>query len=209
MALQVRLAPSVICEGDATDVGLVGGADVAFVDRPARGRPSLARAAVAVLSYPGLDLVEQSVVEAPTTFPYVPGLLSFREVPVLVKAFEALQRAPDLLLVDGHGYAHPRRFGIACHLGLLLGLPTIGIGKSRLCGEHPEPGGVRGETAPLIDGGEIIGRVVRTRDGVRPIFVSVGHRIGLDEATNWVPRLCRGYRLPEPIRVADRLSKGR
>lgn len=209
MALQVRLAPSVICEGDATDVHLVGAADVAFVDRPAHGRPSLARAAAVILSYPELELIEESVVEAPTTFPYVPGLLSFREVPALVKAFEALQRAPDLLLVDGHGYAHPRRFGIACHLGLLLGLPTIGIGKSRLCGEHPEPGGVRGETAPLVDGGEIIGRVVRTRDGVRPIFVSVGHRIGLEEATKWVLRLCRGYRLPEPIRVADRLSKGR
>ena len=191
------------------DVDLVGAADVAFVDRPAHGRPSLARAAVAVLSYPDLAVVEQSVVEAPTVFPYVPGLLSFREVPALVKAFQALRQAPDLLLVDGHGYAHPRRFGIACHLGLLLDLPTIGVGKSRLCGRHPDPGGVRGEASQLIDRDEIIGRVVRTRDGVRPVFVSVGHRIGLDEATDWVLRLCRGYRLPEPIRVADRLSKDR
>jgi len=209
MALQVRLAPSVIRGGDVTDVRLVGAADLAFVDRPVRGRPSLARAAVVLVSYPELEVVEQSVVEAPTAFPYVPGLLSFREVPALVRAFEGLQHAPDLLLVDGHGYAHPRRFGIACHLGLLLGLPTIGVGKSRLCGDHPEPGGVRGETVRLVDKGEIIGRVVRTRDGVRPIFVSVGQHIGLDEATNWVLRLCRGYRLPEPIRVADKLSKGR
>ena len=187
----------------------VGAADVAFVDRPVHGRPSLARAAVVVISYPDLEVVEQSVVEVPTEFPYVPGLLSFREVPPLVRAFEALHRIPDLLLVDGHGYAHPRRLGIACHLGLLLGLPTIGVAKSRLCGGHSEPGGVRGETTRLIDKDEIIGRVVRTRDSVRPIFVSVGHRIGLGDATNWVLRLCRGYRLPEPIRVADRLSKGR
>jgi deoxyribonuclease V len=209
IALQATLAPSVIGNGRVTDVGLVGAADIAFVDRSARGRPRLARAAAVILSYPELEPVEQSVIEVPIAFPYVPGLLSFREVPALAKAFEALRRAPDLLLVDGHGYAHPRRFGIACHLGLLLDVPAIGVGKSRLCGEHGEPQRHRGSTTALTDGSEVIGRVVRTRDGVKPVYVSIGHRIGLDGATDWVLRLCRGYRLPEPIRLADRLSKGR
>lgn len=207
IALQTELAPSVVDEGDASSVRYVAAADVAFVDRPEHARPRIARAAVVVLSYPSLDVIEQRVVEAVTEFPYVPGLLSFREVPVLSLAFEELRHEPDLLLVDGHGRAHPRRFGIACHLGLSLDVPTIGVGKTRLCGEHPEPAPQRGATTMLVHRDEVIGRVVRSRDGVKPLYVSVGHRIGLTEASEWTLRLCRGFRLPEPIRVADRLSK--
>lgn len=209
MALQTRLAPQVVREGAPVDVRTVAAADVAFVDRPAGRRPSLARAAVVLMAYPDLSLLEQHVIERPITFPYVPGLLSFREIPALADAFALLERSPDLLLVDGQGYAHPRRFGIASHLGVLLDLPTIGCAKSRLCGEHPAPAQKRGSSAELRHEGETVGLVLRTRDGVAPVYVSVGHRIGLPEAAEWLLRLTRGYRLPEPIRLADRLSKGR
>jgi len=206
--VQKRLASNVILEGAPQEVRHVAAADVAFVDRPYRRQPGLARAAVVRISYPEMELAESHIVEAPVTFPYVPGLLSFRETPALARAFALLRRMPDLLLVDGHGYAHPRRFGIACHLGLLADVPTIGVAKSRLCGEHSAPALQAGSTADLIDKGEVIGLVLRTRDGVSPLYVSIGHRIGLHEAADWVLRLCRGYRLPEPIRLADRLSKG-
>lgn len=206
--LQTRLASKVSTEGDPAGVRLIAAADVAFVDRPYRRRPSLARAAVVLLSYPALEPVEHYVIEAPTEFPYVPGLLSFREIPVLAQAFEFVRATPDLLLVDGQGRAHPRRFGLACHLGLLLDLPTIGVAKSRLIGEHAEPGPRRGASAPLAHDGELIGTVLRTRDSVKPVYVSAGHRISLRSAAEWTFRLCTRYRLPEPIRLADRLSKG-
>ena len=208
IALQKQLAPQVILEGDPPEAGVhtVAGCDLAFLDRGRRS--ALARAAVVLLSYPDLQPVEQQVVEAPVTFPYVPGLLAFREVPVLLQAFEKLERTPDLLLADGQGYAHPRRFGIACHLGLLLDLPTIGVAKSRLTGEHEEPAPAAGARADLRDGGELIGVVLRTRERGRPLYVSPGHRIGFAPAADWVMRLSRGYRLPEPTRLADRLSKG-
>jgi len=209
-AIQARLAPQVIPEGEPQHVRYVAGADIALGE--ARG-PALSlpkgQGAVVLLSYPGLRIVEQHVVEEPITFPYVPGLLAFREVPVLARAFERLGREPDLLLVDGHGFSHPRRFGIACHLGLLLDLPTIGVAKSRLVGEHGEPPREAGGWAELRDGPNLIGLALRTREGVAPIYISVGHRIGLQEAAAWVLRLCRGYRLPEPTRLADQLSKGR
>ena len=208
MSIQEELAPSVVAEGDVTDVRYIAAADVAFVDRPEHGRPKIARAAVVVLSYPSLNVIEQQVVEAVTEFPYVPGLLSFREAPVLSAAFEKLDHEPDLLFVDGHGRAHPRRFGIACHLGLALDVPTIGVGKSRLCGERSEPALEKGATTALVHRDEVVGHVVRSRDGVKPLYVSVGHRIGLAEASDWTLRLCQGFRLPEPIRVADHLSKG-
>jgi deoxyribonuclease V len=205
--LQTRLAPQVITEGDPTNVRLIAASDVAFADRPSRRRPTLARAAVVVLSYPDLEIVEQHVMESPVGFPYMPGLLSFREIPVLAQAFELLDRTPDLLLVDGQGRAHPRRFGLACHLGLLLDLPTIGVAKSRLVGEHAEPDPIRGASTPIAHDGELIGTVLRTRDNVKPVYVSIGHRISLESAADWVLRLCTRYRLPEPIRLADRLSK--
>lgn len=207
IALQSHLAPQVVAEGDPGHVKLVAAADVAFVDRPFARQPGLARAAVVIVSYPDLAVVEQHVVQAPVAFPYIPGLLSFREIPALARAFEALGQQPDLLLVDGQGFAHPRRFGLACHLGLLLDVPTIGCAKSRLCGQHTPAGVEAGNRVPLIDREEVIGLAVCTRAGVAPLYVSTGHRIGLDAAADWVLRLCRGYRLPEPIRLADRLSK--
>ena len=206
IALQKRLAPRVVLEGDPQGVRFVAGCDLAFLGRGRRG--DTARAAVVLLSYPELTPVEQHTVEAPVTFPYVPGLLAFREIPALLQAFEMLEQAPDLLLVDGQGYAHPRRFGIACHLGLLLDLPAIGVAKSRLTGEHDEPAPAAGSRADLRDGGALIGCVLRTRDGGRPLYVSPGHRVGFGPAADWVMRLSRGYRLPEPTRLADRLSKG-
>lgn len=207
IALQSRLASQVVLQGAPTRVRSVAAADVAFVDWPHRRQPGLARAAVVLLSYPELVVVEQRVVQAPVAFPYVPGLLSFREIPALVQAFESLDASPDLLLVDGQGYAHPRRFGLACHLGLLLGVPTIGCAKSRLCGSHEPLPEAAGSSVPLVDGDDVIGVVLRTRDGVAPVYVSPGHRIGLEAAAQWVLRLCRGYRIPEPLRLADRASK--
>lgn len=210
IAIQARLAPQVIPEGGPEAVRYVAGADIAL------GKPALSgvegsngRGAVVLLSYPDLRLVEHHAVDEPVPFPYVPGLLAFREVPVLARAFEKLERTPDLLLVDGHGLSHQRRFGIACHLGLLLDVPTIGVAKSRLVGRHDDPPPEAGGRAELRDGPDLVGLVLRTRDGVSPVFVSVGHRIGLHEAAEWVLRVCRGYRLPEPTRLADQLSKGR
>jgi deoxyribonuclease V len=209
IALQSSLAPQIVRDDGLQDVLLVAAADVAYVERAPAWAASTARAAVIVMSYPDLAVVEQHVVQAPITFPYVPGLLSFREIPALAEALARVESAPDLLLVDGHGIAHPRRFGIASHLGLLAGIPTIGCAKSRLCGEAAEPERERGSATPLIDRGEQIGAVLRTRDGVKPLYVSTGHMIALDSAVEWVLRLCTTRRLPEPARLADLLSKGK
>jgi deoxyribonuclease V len=204
VAIQRDLAPQVVREGDPRNVRRVAGVDIS-VDR-ARG---LGTGAVVVLSYPELELVEVAVEQAPLTFPYVPGLLSFREVPVLRAAFARIAGPIDLLLVDGQGLAHPRRFGLACHLGLLLDVPAIGCAKSRLLGEHAPVAEAAGSRADLVDKGEPIGSVLRTRTNVRPLFVSLGHRIGLTEAETWVSRCCRGYRLPEPTRLAHLAAAGR
>ncbi len=209
IALQKKLAPRVVRDGDPGDVRLVAAADLAFVDRRWPRQPTRGRAAVVLMRYPELEVIEEQVVEGDVSFPYVPGLLSFREAPLLVQAFERLEGTPDLLLIDGHGYAHPRRFGIASHVGLMLNLPTIGCAKSRLCGEHAEPGASRGSKVELRVGGEVIGAVLRTRAGVKPLYISVGHKIGLEAAVQWVLRLAPRFRLPEPIREADALSKGR
>jgi deoxyribonuclease V len=152
-------------------------------------------------------VVEQRIARRRVTFPYVPGLLSFREAPAVLAALRRLRRAPDALLYDGHGLAHPRRFGIACHVGLLAGIPTIGCAKSRLVGEHGELGPLRGASVPLVDRGEIVGRVVRTRDHVCPLFVSVGHLVDLETAERIVLDCALVYRIPEPIRFADHLVR--
>lgn len=201
--LQRELAARVVRHGDVSEraVRSIAGSDVAF-DRPS-GR---AVGAAVVLAWPSLEVVERMTVETPVTFPYVPGLLSFRETPVLLPAFEGLRHAPDLLMVDGHGYAHPRRFGFACHLGLLLDVPTIGVAKSRLVGEAGTVSRPRGCRADLTDGGEVIGSLLRTREDVRPVYVSAGHRIGLASAERWVLACATKYRLPEPTRLADRLA---
>jgi len=165
-------------------------------------------AAVVVLSYPDLSLVELSVVTERLEFPYVPGLLSFREAPLLLAACEKLRMNPDIIMVDGQGMAHPRRLGLACHLGLFLNTPTIGCAKSRLCGRCQEPGNAPGDHSELVDREEVIGAVVRTRAGVKPVYVSVGHKIDLADAVNWVFHCCRGYRLPEPTRLAHLAAGG-
>ncbi len=140
-------------------------------------------------------------------FPYRTGLLSFREAPAVIAALERLRRQPDLILCDGHGIAHPRRLGLASHLGLLLDRPTIGVAKTLLVGVHDEPGPVPGDWAPVVDRGEVIGAALRTRAGVRPVYVSIGHRISLETANRRVLGATTRYRLPETTRAADRLSR--
>lgn len=182
----------------------IAGVDVAF---PQRG--SVTRAAAVLMTFPQLEVLDEAVDERETAMPYIPGLLSFRELPAVTSALEALGHSPDLVLCDGQGRAHPRRFGIACHLGVTTGLPAIGVGKSRLCGRHEQPGSAKGDSSELLDGGEVIGRVLRTRDGVRPLYISVGHRVSLARAVALVLACTPRYRLPEPIRRADRLAGGR
>ncbi len=181
----------------------VAGIDVGF-----EAGNTITRAAVAVLGFPGLDLHEQVIARRQTSFPYVPGLLSFREAPAVLDALEKLQTRPELLLCDGQGYAHPRRFGIACHLGVLTDLPSIGVAKSRLTGTHADVPDSRGQWVPLLDGGERIGAVLRTRSGVRPLYISIGHRICLETAIDYVMRCLTRYRLPETTRCAHRLASG-
>ncbi len=200
--VQRDLAGRVVAEGEPGPVRLVAGVDVGY-------RGVFGRAAVAVLSYPALEPVETARAELPAPFPYVPGFLSFREAPTILAAFERLTSTPDLILVDGQGIAHPRRFGVAAHLGLLLDLPTIGCAKSRLIGTADEPADERGAFTLLRHRGETIGAVVRTRPGVSPIYVSVGQRIGLEAAIAWTLRCTGRYRLPEPIRAAHRAASAR
>jgi len=162
-----------------------------------------------VLNALTLQVVETVVVEDIAIFPYIPGLFSFRELPSLIKAFDKLEHTPDLVVCDGQGLAHPRRFGLACHLGVVFDIPTIGCGKARLIGEANEPGEKRGSFEPLIDSGEIVGNVLRTQDGINPIYVSVGHRVSLGTACDWVLRLTPKYRLPETTRKADQAVNAR
>jgi deoxyribonuclease V len=180
----------------------VAGVDVGFPDR------GTARAAVVVLSYPELSPVDYAVAELSVEFPYVPGLLAFREVPAVLAAVEKLRVAPDLFIFDAQGLAHPRRLGLASHAGLLLDWPSIGCAKSRLIGEFVEPGMQRGATSPLMDGDERIGAVVRTRAEVSPVYVSIGHRVDLDTAVRHVFDCAPKYRLPETTRYAHRVAGG-
>jgi len=159
-------------------------------------------AAFLLFSYTDLTLLESASAEGRATFPYIPGLLTFREAPILIKAFYKLKTRPDVLLVDGQGIAHPRSMGIAAHLGVLLGLPSIGCAKSRLIGTYEEPAMDRGNAVPLRHEGRTVGMVVRTRTGVKPVYVSPGHKMGIDTSVQIVLSLCRGYRIPEPLRQA-------
>lgn len=178
----------------------IAGVDVSF-DK----HDPLLHAGVVVLDAASLETVEEVAVSREVDFPYVPGYLSFREIPPLLAAFELLRSVPEVILCDGHGRAHPRRFGLACHLGLILGVPSIGCAKSRLVGEHREPGPKRGASVRLLHEGELIGRVLRTRRGVKPIYVSIGHRVSLETACKLALRCAPRFRLPEPIRRAHRL----
>jgi deoxyribonuclease V len=201
-AMQERLRRRVVETDELAPLRRIAGVDVHV--EPARG---LAFAAAVLLDASSLELVESAMAVRPVTFPYVPGYLSFREAPAALAALRLLAEPPDLLLCDGQGRAHPRRFGLACHIGVLADLPTIGVAKSRLIGRHDEPGPGRGDTAPLEDKGELIGAVLRTRRGVRPLWISVGHKVSLATAVALVGRLTTRYRLPEPTRLADRLSR--
>ncbi len=164
-------------------------------------------AAVAVVRTDTLEVVETAVVHGEATFPYVPGLLAFREAPILLEALGKLRTAPDVLVCDGYGIAHPRRFGLACHLGVLTGMPSFGVAKTPFTATYPEPGRRRGDWSPLAEGDEVLGRALRTQTDVKPVFVSVGHRVGLTEATTLTLRLSGEFRLPETTRAADSLSR--
>jgi deoxyribonuclease V len=180
---------------------IVAGVDVSVKD----GR---ARSAVVLLSFPELGPLEAATAERPATFPYIPGLLAFREGPVVLEAMERLTGRPDVLIFDAQGFAHPRRMGLAAHLGILLDIPSVGCAKSRLCGEYSEPGAKKGSWTPLYDGDEVIGAVVRTRSNVKPVFVSIGHRVILQTAIQLVVDCAPNYRLPETTRWAHRVAGG-
>lgn len=217
IALQRQLAKQVEREDRLSDnVHWIAGVDVGFEPLdPARnvrvdpGAPALTRAVAVILEYPSLRVVEQVLHRQPATMPYIPGLLSFRELPAVMQVMDKLKRQPDLIMVDGMGIAHPRRIGIASHLGLLLDIPTIGIGKSRLCGRHDDVPEQRGEYVSLRDRGETIGAVLRTRAHVKPLYISSGHRVSLTTSIEWVMACLTRYKLPEPTRQADRLASRR
>lgn len=200
--IQRSLAPLVIAEDQFPQaIATVGGVDAGFEDNF-----KTIRVAVAVLSFPELAVIETVVIRRPTTFPYVPGFLSFREVPAILAGLEKVQCFPDLILCDGQGYAHPRRFGLACHLGVLLDHPTIGVAKSRYIGTHPDLSPEKGQWVELKDKDERIGAVLRSRKNVRPLYISIGHRICLETAIAYVLACTPKYRLPETTRIADHLA---
>ena len=201
--IQLELAGEVSRVGNITGPRFIAGVDISVNRWTKTGT-----GAVVVLHYPSLEIAEIEVVTDCITFPYVPGLLSFREMPLLLSAFEKIEHVPDLVLVDGQGIAHPRRIGLASHLGLWLGVPTIGCAKSRLCGEHEIPPLEAGGSVELVDNGEVIGAVLRTRTAVKPLYISIGHMIDRPAAIHWVMRCCRGYRLPEPTRLAHQAAGG-
>ena len=196
--LQQELAAKVIKVDQLNEIHLVAGVDVAYEKN---GDKLIA--AVVILDANTLEVIETVTAENRAQFPYIPGLFSFRELPPLIQAFAKLNHLPDLIVCDGQGYAHPRRFGLACHLGVIFDLPTIGCGKTRLLGKHKEPDTGRGAIAPLYDNNEVIGNLLRTQNGVNPIYVSIGHRISLATACEWVLKLSPKYRLPETTRQAD------
>lgn len=205
IAIQENLQAEVITEDQLKEpVQYVAGVDMGF-----EADGTISRAAVAVLSFPDLQLQETSLARRPTTFPYIPGFLSFREIPAILDAMEKIKIIPDIILCDGQGIAHPRRFGIACHLGLIVDIPTIGVAKSLLVGKHEDLPELRGSWQPLTHKGEKIGAVLRTRVGVKPVYVSSGHRVSLPTAIDYVLRCTPKYRLPETTRIADKLASSR
>ena len=181
---------------------------IAGVDLSTRRTSKTATASVVLLSYPDLEIIEIQTASGNLDFPYIPGLLSFRELPLTIAACEKLTISPDLVIVDGQGIAHPRRFGLASHLGVVMDIPTIGCAKSRLCCSHTEPENEPGNYSNLIEKEEIIGAALRTKHGVKPVYVSIGHKISLDTAISWIINCCRGYRLPQPTRLAHLAAGG-
>lgn len=203
VVLQQQLRSKIVNEDQLEPIQRVAGVDVGF-----EAGGSITRAAIAVLSWPDLQLLDQAIARRPTTFPYIPGFLSFREIPAILDAFEQLSTSPHLLLCDGQGLAHPRRFGLACHLGLLVNVPSIGVAKSRLVGTHADVPDQRGAWEPLMHRNEVIGAVLRTRSKTKPLYISSGHRISLATAIAFVMGCTTRYRLPETTRWAHRLASG-
>ncbi|MGI0490188.1 deoxyribonuclease V [Alkalinema pantanalense CENA528] len=201
IALQTKLRSQVIPQDHFGDLRWVAGVDVGFAG-------DQARAAIVILNFPDLTFQESAVATAPIGFPYIPGLLAFRELPAIVKAFEQLKIQPDLLLCDGNGYLHPRRCGSACQIGLLTGIPTIGVAKTYHLGQHEPVGHEPGNWQPIWDQDEVIGAVVRSQTNVKPIYISVGHRVSLETAIQLTLQCTRQYRLPETTRWADHLANG-
>ena len=202
LEIQLKLAPTISTKNELYKVRLIAGIDVSF------GLNKQARAGLVILSYPELKVIEVIQIEGTASFPYIPGLLSFRELPMALKAFEKLSIAPDLVLVDGQGIAHPRHLGLASHLGLLLDIPTIGCAKSLLCGNHEEIEKEAGNFQSIYYNNNVIGAALRTKKQVKPVYVSIGHKIDLPSSIDWILNCCRGYRLPEPCRLAHLASKG-
>jgi len=201
--IQSDLAARVSRQREVNDVRYVAGVDISV-----RRGDVPARAAVVVLGYPEMEVIEVEVIETRVSFPYIPGLLSFREAPLIIAACEQLTTEPDIVLVDGQGIAHPRRIGLASHLGVLWDRPTIGCAKSRLCGDHGPVPSDAGSYAEITDGDEVIGAALRTRRDVKPMYISIGHKVDLPAAIEWVLRCCQGRRLPEPTRLAHLAAGG-
>ncbi len=203
--IQLALKEKVIREDLLKEpITSVAGVDVGFEESG-----TVTRAAVVILSFPGLELREYALARRKTGFPYVPGYLSFREVPAVLEALDKLKQLPHVLLCDGQGIAHPRRFGLACHIGVLSGLPTIGVAKKRLIGTHVPLPPEKGSRVDLVDKGETIGAVLRTRTGVKPVYVSIGHKVSLPAAIHLVMQCVTRYRLPETTRWADRIASNK
>lgn len=200
-AIQEQLRNKIIKKDDFNPIKLIGGIDVGFEENG-----HITRAAIAILTWPNLDVIEKIVSRGPTIFPYVPGFLSFREIPEILKALERLKNTPDLIMCDGQGIAHPRQMGIASHLGLITDIPSIGAAKSILVGKHEEVGQKKGDWRPLIYKNEIIGAALRTREKVKLMYVSLGHRISLETSIEVVMKCLSKYRLPEPTRWAHKLA---
>lgn len=199
--IQEELKHQVITQDCLQNVQYVAGVDVGFKENY-----KITQAAVAVLTFPELKLVEKAIAQIPTVFPYIPGYLSFREIPAILEALKQLEITPDLILCDGQGLAHPRRLGLASHLGVLIDLPTIGVAKSLFIGKYKKVGIEKGSYQPLIDKDETIGLVLRSRTDVKPIYVSIGHKISLPTAKDYVMQCLTKYRLPETTRWADKLA---
>ena len=201
--LQNSLSEKVIPQDQLGKVERIAGVDVAFAENR-----TITKAAVVILSYPDLTILETAIAQIPTTFPYVPGYLSFREIPAILQVLEKISLTPDLIFCDGQGIAHPRRLGIASHLGVLMDIPTIGVAKSILVGKHQPVPPEKGQWVPLVHQKEVIGAAIRSRVNVKPLYVSLGHKISLETAIAYIQSCLIKYRLPEPTRLADKLSKG-
>ncbi len=203
IAIQESLLDRLVLHDDFGEINTVAGVDVGF-----EKNNTITRAAIAVLDFETLELKESVIARKPTTFPYIPGLLSFREIPAVLEAMLKLSLVPDLLLCDGQGIAHPRRLGIATHLGILTDIPSVGVAKSRLVGSHADVAKEKGEHVPLMHQSEQIGVVLRTRTNVKPLFISPGHRVGMESAIRLVMKCTTKYRLPETTRWAHKLASG-